>query len=116
MRLSALFPAALLTATALVQAAPTINLTGTVNDSKGATIPQAIVSLVLNPSMKDTTNESGTFTLSNATAINVNQTYRAPAQRIGNIGIQGNQLRFFYSCTSSERDCHPIFQHWKKSR
>src|SRR5512133_1763457 len=95
MRLTALFPAAVLTATALAQAAPTINLSGSVKNSKGASIPQAIVSLVSNSAMKDTTNESGAFTLNNTTAISANYTYIAPAQRIGNVAIQGNQLRFF---------------------
>ncbi|NLD95162.1 MAG: hypothetical protein GX639_21135 [Fibrobacter sp.] len=95
MRLTALFPAAVLTATALAQAAPTINLSGTVKNSKGASVPQAIVSLVSNPAMKATTNESGAFTLNSTTSINTDYVYKAPAQRIGNVAIQGNQLRFF---------------------
>jgi hypothetical protein len=100
MRLTALFPAAVLTATALVQAAPTINLSGRVTNSKGAFISQAIVSLVSNPAMKDTTLESGAFTLNNTTAIIANQTYLAPSQRIGNICTQGKQLRFFIPAQS----------------
>jgi hypothetical protein len=95
MHFSALFPAAVLAATALVQAAPTINLAGTVKNTKGSSISQAIVSLVSNPAMIDTTNESGAFTLNNTTAIIANQAYIAPSQRIGNICTQGNQLRFF---------------------
>lgn len=94
MRLTALFTAALLTSTALVQAAP-INLSGTVKSSKGASISQAVVSLLSDSTMKDTTDENGAFTLNNATAISTSHTFRAQAQRIGNVAIQGNQLHFF---------------------
>lgn len=95
MRLTGLFLAAVLTVSAYAQNAPTINITGTVKNSKGAPVLQATVSLLSDATIKDTTGETGAFTLSNITAISVGHSFKVPVQRIGNIGIQGNQLRFF---------------------
>lgn len=95
MRLSRLFLVAVLTAVAYAQAATSINITGTVKNSKGASIPQATVSLLSDSTIKDTTDANGAFTIKSSTAISKNQAYRVQAQRISSIGIHGNRLRFF---------------------
>lgn len=89
-----MFLVAVLTVAAYAQAAPNINITGTVKNSKGAPIPQATVSLLSDSTIKEFTDSDGEFTISSNTAIRVNQTYMA-AQRISNIGIKGKRLRFF---------------------
>ncbi len=93
MRLTRLFLTAVLAIAIYAQAAPTINITGTVKTSKGTPVPQATVSLLSDPAITDSTDANGAFTLS-STSIRVNQTRRT-AQGINNIGIQGNRLRFF---------------------
>ncbi len=76
--------------------AKTVNISGTVKDGKGTAIASATVTLVSDTSMRDTTNTSGEFTISNKTAIRRGAAgaYGVPAQNTNSIGIQGNQLRF----------------------
>ncbi len=92
MRLTRLLLIAVLAVGVYAQTAPTINITGTVKNSKGAPIPQATVSLLSDTTIAVLTDEDGAFTISN-TAIRVSQTQRA-TQHISNIAIQGNRLRF----------------------
>lgn len=92
MRLKRLFFIAVLAVGAYAQTAPTIKITGTVKNSKGAPISQATVSLLSDATINDLTDENGKFTISN-TAIRVNQTRKA-AHHISNIAIDGKRLRF----------------------
>jgi hypothetical protein len=71
-----------------------ISLSGTIKDGAGAAIAGAVVALVSNASMNDTTNENGEFTLSNGAAISDIGIYAISMQTTNGIGIKGNQLRF----------------------
>ena len=75
--------------------AKTVNLSGTVKDGKGAAIAGAAVTLVSDTSMKDITNASGEFAISNITGIQRGAALGISAQNTNRISIKGNQLRFF---------------------
>ncbi len=77
-----------------VSASSGISLSGTVKDGAGTAIAGAIVALVSNASMKDTTNAGGEFTIGASTAIKNGITYGTPSRIPNSIGIIGNELRF----------------------
>lgn len=74
--------------------AATVNLSGTVKDSKGTTIEAAIVALASDPALKDSTDAKGEFIISNVTSIN----RITSASYLSNVpcdfSIKGNQLLF----------------------
>jgi hypothetical protein len=72
--------------------AATVNLTGTVKDGNGAAIAGAMVTLASNPLMKDSTDASGAFAISNASP--VRGVSGIQAQNIHGIRIKGDRLLF----------------------
>ena len=70
-----------------------INLKGTV-DKNGAVISGAVVSLVSDSSMKDTTSTSGEFTISNITSISPKSKPGNYLQNISSITIKNDLLYF----------------------
>jgi hypothetical protein len=74
--------------------AVTINLTGTVKDGQGAAIDAAVVTLLSNPTVKDTTNANGEFAISNASPINRDGASGIRVQTLHSILIKGDQLVF----------------------
>ena len=71
-----------------------INLKGTVKDKNGAVISGAVVSLVSDSSMKDTTSTSGEFTISNITSISPKSKPGNYLQNISSITIKNDLLYF----------------------
>jgi dienelactone hydrolase len=74
--------------------AQTINLSGTVKDDKGAAIAGAAVFLVSNPSMKDSTDASGAFTISSNTPVRGGGASGILVKNDYRIRIKGNHLFF----------------------
>ena len=82
--------------------AETIDLSGTVKDGKGNALPGAVVTLASDKSMKDTTDTSGEFTISNATPIRKNGIYGTRNGKINSICIAGDQLLFSMHSSASK--------------
>lgn len=74
--------------------AAAVNLTGTVKDGKGAAIAGAVVTLVSDQSLKDTTNANGEFTIFNGTPINRDGASEKQARNTNSIFVKGDQLLF----------------------
>lgn len=79
-----------------VLAAVEISLNGTVKDDKGTAISGAVVTLSSDTLLKDTTDVSGKFNISNETSIRKNDDGLS-LQNIRNISIKNNYLRIFIS-------------------
>jgi oligosaccharide reducing-end xylanase len=84
-----------------VHAAKTVNISGTVKDGKGAAIAGATVNLASDTLLRDTTNSSGEFIISNALAIKSSTTSDISVQKTDNIDIKGNQLQFSVTSPTS---------------
>jgi hypothetical protein len=77
--------------------AQTVNLSGTVKDDKGAAIAGAAVFLTSNPSMKDSTDASGAFTISSNTPVRGGGSSGILAHNDCGIRIHGKHLLFSLS-------------------
>lgn len=80
--------------------AATVDISGTVKDSKGTAIEGALVILTSDPSLKDSTDENGEFILSNITAINRNTSRGVLSNAPCQVVIERNQLIFTASSVS----------------
>ncbi len=74
--------------------AEAVNITGTVKDGKGAAIANAVVTLMSDQSIKDSTNANGEFTISNITPIKRNGVSGNLVQSTNSVLVKGNQLVF----------------------
>lgn len=71
-----------------------VNLTGTVKDGNGTAITKALVTLMSDTSLKDSTDVNGKFTISNGTPINRNGVSKNQVSHTNSIFIKGDQLLF----------------------
>lgn len=74
--------------------AATVNLSGTVKDSKGTVITGAMVSLSSDPSLKDSTDAKGEFTISNVTSTKRITSAGSSSNTPCNFSIKSNQFLF----------------------
>jgi dienelactone hydrolase len=85
-----------------------INLSGTVKDIDGAAISGAVVSLNSDNTLKDTTDVSGAFTLTNVTGINRFRSIGISPGIVGSIRVKGDQLQLSIG-TSADNGTVTIF-------
>lgn len=91
----------LLGLTTAVNAQKEIDLSGTVNDSKGAAVNGATVTLASDTLMKDTTDANGAFAIKSVTSIRKNTAYKNSIQPfVKSVKVKGNKLTLHLSSTT----------------